>query len=453
MRPSHPSLFSPNLSFTSQGPTNPRSLLRTFGTDPTTTPPRVTLYRDHAAWCPYCAKVWLQLEAKRIPYKVVKINMRCYGNKPPEYMSRVPSGLLPALELDGVLHTDSAVIAQVLEAAFPDKTPLLPPPDDAPATARHAALMRLERQLFSDWLGWLCQGGGHEGRRAAFHRTLGLVEGALGAGAPGGGPFFMGAHPALADCVFAPFLERISASIPYYKGDALRGDRAAYPALNAWFDAMEAWPVYLGTKSDFYTHVHDLPPQLGGCAAHGSPAQAAMAGDIDGTDGASWSLPLAPLASAGPAAEWWPGEDPPADRLRAAARLVENARGVTRFAARGPAPPGRPAVSAPLSDPYARADEAAIPAIDAALRLVAASLLSGPEAVDVLLVGSGGGGGAAPPSPPSSPLDGALAASGLAYLRDRVGVPRDLPLPAARQLRAHLNWFVGAVGGDVNVKR
>lgn len=27
---------------------------------------------------------------------------------------------------------------------------------------------------------------------------------------------------------------------------------------------METRETYLGLKSDFYTHVHDLPPQLGG---------------------------------------------------------------------------------------------------------------------------------------------------------------------------------------------
>lgn len=29
---------------------------------------------------------------------------------------------------------------------------------------------------------------------------------------------------------------------------------------------METRETYLGLKSDFYTHVHDLPPQLGGAS-------------------------------------------------------------------------------------------------------------------------------------------------------------------------------------------
>ena len=62
---------------------------------------KIKLYRDHAAWCPYCHKVWLQLEEKRIPYRIEKINMRCYGDKPAEFLSKVPSGLLPVLEVNG----------------------------------------------------------------------------------------------------------------------------------------------------------------------------------------------------------------------------------------------------------------------------------------------------------------------------------------------------------------
>jgi hypothetical protein len=53
-------------------------------------------------------------------------------------------------------------------------------------------------------------------------------------------------------------------------GDA-RGARRRWPHVDRWFDAMEGRETYLGLNSDYYTHVHDLPPQLGGAhASHGT---------------------------------------------------------------------------------------------------------------------------------------------------------------------------------------
>jgi glutathione S-transferase len=62
------------------GPPHTDAKRRMFGT---TAEPRVVYYRDTAAWCPYCQKVWILLEEKKIPYTIEKINMRSYGDKPP----------------------------------------------------------------------------------------------------------------------------------------------------------------------------------------------------------------------------------------------------------------------------------------------------------------------------------------------------------------------------------
>ena len=62
----------------------------------------------------------------------------------------------------------------------------------------------------------------------------------------------------------------------------VRGGRWA--SLNRWFAQMERRPTYLGTRSDYHQHVHDLPPQLGGCCANGSKAQKAAAREINMLD-------------------------------------------------------------------------------------------------------------------------------------------------------------------------
>lgn len=177
----------------------------------------------------------------------------------------------------------------------------------------------------------------------------------------------------------------------------------------------------------------DLPPQLGGCEFN--DAGLAVSDSVDGTSPGAWRLPLAPLSPTSFPEPFCGPESPQKDRAAAAARLVSNHAAVVRFAARGCGARGpRPVMAGPLSDPTAIPGEDFIDDVDAALRSIAASLLAGDDAGGVSGDEKAGGGAAARRAAP--------AAAAVAYMRDRIGVPRDLPLPAARQLRAHCNAVI-----------
>ncbi len=241
------------------GPTNSQACLRLFGLSESDV--RVTLYRDNHAWCPYCQKIWLWLEEKQIPYRIQKVTMFCYGNKESWYKRKVPSGMLPAIELDEHLITESDDILSALERVF---GPLERSMED-PEVIR---LRKLERLLFRAWCSWLCyptRSSQQEQRsRAQFTEVVAMVEDALGR-TPGA--YFLDKFGTV-DLIFTPYVERMNASLYYYKGYSVREEN---PGLSAWFDAMESRPTYRGTQSDFHTHVHDLPPQMGGCWENGEP--------------------------------------------------------------------------------------------------------------------------------------------------------------------------------------
>lgn len=95
---------------------NPYAALRLFNKSESESV--VTLYRDKHAWCPYCQKVWLWLELKKIPYRIKKVTMRCYGSKESWYLKKVPSGMLPAIEIQNHVITESDDILFVLEELY-----------------------------------------------------------------------------------------------------------------------------------------------------------------------------------------------------------------------------------------------------------------------------------------------------------------------------------------------
>lgn len=213
---------------------------------------------------------------------------------------------------------------------------------------------------------------------------------------------------------------------------------------------MEELPAYQLTKSDYYTHAWDLPPQLGGCRSEegSKPYEDAINGvrSLDGTQG-SWELPLQ-ADNGGIEPDWTfiPGGEPEA-RREAVERISANHDAIVKFACRGAGNKGFPNFGAALADPNAVPNEALQNTIDKCFRTICSALLADNvdghnaemEAIAKTIVSEGG-----------KEYTGGVIAS-LAYLRDRVGVPRDMRLPAAQQLRAHLNWSIGAHGGAAQV--
>lgn len=196
---------------------------------------------------------------------------------------------------------------------------------------------------------------------------------------------------------------------------------------------METRPSYQLSKSDIYTHAWDLPPQLGGCVSEAGTEQ--VQAKIN-----DWRLPLE-SHQGGLEPDWtWCG-DVSAHQREAVERLTWNHEAIVKFACRGAGSEGIPHVSAPLADPNASPKDSVVGSVDAVLRLVSLVLLEGNTAerqedlreVAHVIVTEG------------DAVLASLVSDSVAYLRDRVGVPRDMRLPAARQLRSHLNWVIDEI--------
>lgn len=188
----------------------------------------------------------------------------------------------------------------------------------------------------------------------------------------------------MADVIFTPYVERMNASLFYYKGYSLRQE---HPRLAAWFDALESRETYRGTQSDFHTHVHDLPPQMGGCWSNETPE--ALHNQHQVNHGPWFGLPDVAYP------------EPETSRQEALARVLKHRQTLIRV------------------------NPAADHLIEEALRCTLTYLITGE---------------------PCQPPAGSDAA--LRYLRDRISVPRDMSIYAAKRLREALETTAAIVGDD-----
>ena len=263
------------------GINNSYSNLRLFGHSEKEV--ELILYRDRHSWCPYCQKIWLWLEFKRIPYKVKKINMYCYGQKEEWYLNKVSSGKLPAIEFNGKIITESDKIITFLENKFGTLGYSL-------LSNELREVRNLEREIFRSWCNWLCRKSfnylDESFRKNKFRESINKLEKILSLSKTG----FINSpikdsgksEPSTGDIIFIPYMERINASLAYYKGFDLRNN---YPFINRWLTLFEDLSAYRGTQGDFHTHSHDLPPQMGGCFSEVNDQQISFSKLIDVGEG------------------------------------------------------------------------------------------------------------------------------------------------------------------------
>lgn len=400
----------------------------------------VTFYKDAASWCPYCQKVWIALEEKKIPYKVVKVDMNCYAgsSKPSMFLRIQPSGSLPCAVFDDATNEfvigESDDILAAIDNLKPSPKGKNLLPDEESEEMEYMQFLcddgrnSLERRLYSEWMWYLTGKRRPVEYRERFEAMLDEVDSVL---AKSSGLFFMGKDISMADIKFIPFLERQAATLLYFKGFQVRNE-LKWPNIVKWLQEMEKRPSYQATKSDIYTHSRALPPQISaGCTFSPDDEFIAMKNAVDAyclTTSESPDMEAMLWREPG----WTRGNK--TYRREAAERIMHNREHIVKFASRAAGKPGLPA-AAPLADPRSEANDVAQVAIDIFLRFTVYRLLQKDvrsmsvtsdlsEAAKALAEGS---------------EETALAiVNCLDYLRQRIGVPRDMSYPAAQELRADL---------------
>ena len=160
--------------------------------------------------------------------------------------------------------------------------PMLPAEDDTVGWNRYDKLARLERTLFSYWCNLIFRpelgggggnplsrimggGGGSSGMSGSMQGFLDCIRTVDKELSSTKGPWFFDKYdyPTMIDFVYVSHVERMLASCAYWKGLNLRDPKWNLKGLNAWLEAFEKREPYLAFKSDYYTHVKDIPPQYG----------------------------------------------------------------------------------------------------------------------------------------------------------------------------------------------
>ncbi|WP_298190637.1 maleylacetoacetate isomerase [Novosphingobium sp.] len=200
-----------------------------------------TYWRSSAAW-----RVRTVLGLKGLAWDTVPHDLRINAQQAPEYLARNPQGLVPALEIDGAVLTQSLAIIEYLEERFP-QPPVLPADPLERARVRAFALaiacdvhpvqnLRVLRMLRARGLDQAAvDGWAREVMESGLAACARLID-------DRSGPFCFGEAITLADVVLIPQLanaRRFGARTDYPRLEAIEAHALAHPAFAAALPAAQ----------------------------------------------------------------------------------------------------------------------------------------------------------------------------------------------------------------------
>jgi maleylpyruvate isomerase len=187
----------------------------------------------------------IALNLKGLAYEQQTVDLRQRAHKTPEYLALNPQGMVPALEIDGAILTQSVAILEWLEDAYPEPALLPAGPLERARVRAMAALIGSDihplnnlrvlgavRGLGADQNGVDAWAGGWI--KAGFDALEQMV-------AQYGKGWSFGATPTLADCYLIPQL---------YSARRFNLDLTPWPKLLAVEQAAETHSAFVAARPD-----------------------------------------------------------------------------------------------------------------------------------------------------------------------------------------------------------
>ncbi|KAL2539915.1 Glutathione S-transferase DHAR2 [Abeliophyllum distichum] len=150
--------------------------------------------------CPFCQRVLLTLEEKKVPYKMHLINL---SDKPQWFLEVNPEGKVPLMKFDEKWIADSDVIVGIIEEKYPNPS-LYPPPE----------VSSVGSKIFPSFVKFLKSKDPGDGSEQALLDELKALNEHLKAK----GPYVAGENICAVDLSLAPKLYHLEVALGHFKG-------------------------------------------------------------------------------------------------------------------------------------------------------------------------------------------------------------------------------------------